>query len=116
MAQLFAKHFRSIDALAAASLEEMQGIPGVGPEIAGGVHAWFQEPQNRALLEKFQRAGIRMSDKELAQKIATEPFFQVDGRFNKERYEQLARAQNLTPAGLDERLRGGGLRGHRLER
>ena len=52
-----------------------------------------------------QRAGIRMGDKELAQRIAGEPFFQVEGRFSKERYEQIARAQNLTPIGLDERLR-----------
>ncbi len=52
-----------------------------------------------------ERAGIRMSDKELAQRIAAEPFFQVDGRFDKSRYESLARSQNLTTFGLDERLR-----------
>ena len=52
-----------------------------------------------------ERAGIRMSDKELAQRIAAEPFFQVDGRFDKERYESLAKSQNLTTVGLDERLR-----------
>jgi DNA ligase (NAD+) len=62
VAQLFAKHFRSIDALTAASLEDMQGIPGVGPEIAGGVHAWFQQPESQALLEKLRRAGVRMKD------------------------------------------------------
>ena len=60
---------------------------------------------DRLIVLGAERAGIRMSDKELASKIASEPFFQVDGRFNKERYEQLAKAQNLTPAGLDERLR-----------
>ena len=52
-----------------------------------------------------ERAGIRMTDKELAQRIASEPFFQVDGRFDKDRYEQLARSQNLSTLGLDERLR-----------
>lgn len=52
-----------------------------------------------------ERAGIRVTDKQLAARIATEPFFQVDGRFSKERYEQLAKSQGLTPAGLDERLR-----------
>jgi peptidyl-prolyl cis-trans isomerase D len=51
------------------------------------------------------RAGVRMSDKLLADKIAEIPYFQVDGRFSKERYEQLAKAQGLTPVGLDERLR-----------
>jgi DNA ligase (NAD+) len=62
VAQLFARHFRSIDALSAASLEQMQGIPGVGPEIAGGVHAWFQDPQNQTLLNKLRQAGVRMED------------------------------------------------------
>jgi DNA ligase (NAD+) len=62
VAQLLAKHFRSIDAVAAATLENMQNIGGVGPEIAGGVYEWFQQPENRALLEKLRRAGVRMQD------------------------------------------------------
>src|ERR1700694_258573 len=52
-----------------------------------------------------ERAGIRMGDKQLAQRILTEPFFQVDGQFNKERYELVARSQGLTTVGLEERLR-----------
>jgi peptidyl-prolyl cis-trans isomerase D len=52
-----------------------------------------------------ERAGIRMSDKELARKIAAEPFFQVDGHFDKERYEALAKSQGMSAVGLDERLR-----------
>ncbi|MGZ5105731.1 MAG: SurA N-terminal domain-containing protein [Usitatibacter sp.] len=51
------------------------------------------------------RSGIRLSDAQLAQRIAKEPFFQVDGRFNKDRYELTAKSQGLTPVGLDERLR-----------
>src|SRR5262249_18011902 len=73
VAQLFAKHFRSIDALSAATLEEMQGIGGVGPEIAGGVHAWFQEPQNQALLEKLRKAGVRMRDEAPAAPTGPQP-------------------------------------------
>ena len=52
-----------------------------------------------------ERAGIRMGDKQLAEKIYSEPLFQVDGRFNRERYEQFAKSQNMTTVGLDERLR-----------
>jgi peptidyl-prolyl cis-trans isomerase D len=59
----------------------------------------------KLLLVGAQRAGIRLGDKQLADKIATEPFFQVDGRFNKDRYEQIARSQGLSIVGLDERLR-----------
>jgi peptidyl-prolyl cis-trans isomerase D len=52
-----------------------------------------------------ERAGVRIPDPQLAERIAAEPFFQIDGKFSKERYEQLARSQNLTPVGLDERIR-----------
>jgi peptidyl-prolyl cis-trans isomerase D len=52
-----------------------------------------------------ERAGIRMGDKQLAEKIYSEPAFQVDGRFNRDRYEMIAKSQNMTTVGLDERLR-----------
>lgn len=52
-----------------------------------------------------ERSGIRLSDKQLAQRISKEPVFQVDGRFSKERYEMVAKTQGMSPAGLDERLR-----------
>jgi peptidyl-prolyl cis-trans isomerase D len=51
------------------------------------------------------RAGVRMPDAALAERIARMPEFQVGGQFNKERYEVIARSQGLTPVGLDERLR-----------
>lgn len=53
-----------------------------------------------------ERAGVRIPDKMLADKIAAEPGFQDNGRFSKERYELIAKANGLTPIGLDERLRG----------
>ncbi len=69
----------------------------------------------RAVLERLvnekliaigaERARVALSDKQLAERIASEPAFQVGGRFSKERYEQVARSMNLTPVGLDERLR-----------
>jgi peptidyl-prolyl cis-trans isomerase D len=73
------------------------------PEVKRAV---LERLVNDKLLEiGSQRAGVRFSDKQLADRIASEPAFQVDGRFSKERYEQIARAQNLSPVGLDERLR-----------
>ena len=52
-----------------------------------------------------ERAGFRLSDRALADRIAAEPAFQVDGRFSKDRYEMLARQNNLSRVGLDARLR-----------
>jgi DNA ligase (NAD+) len=62
VAQLLARHFPSIDALAAASAEELQAVGGIGPEIASGVAAWFQQPESQALIAKLGRAGVRMRD------------------------------------------------------
>ena len=52
-----------------------------------------------------ERAGVKVPDRQLAERIAAEPMFQVDGKFSKERYEQLAKSNGMTPIALDERLR-----------
>jgi peptidyl-prolyl cis-trans isomerase D len=60
---------------------------------------------DRLVMVGADRAHIRLSDRQLAERIVADPMFQEDGRFSKQRYEALARANNLTPAGLDERMR-----------
>ncbi|HEX7505791.1 MAG TPA: NAD-dependent DNA ligase LigA [Polyangia bacterium] len=62
VAQILAKRYASIDALAAASQESLESVAGVGPEIAGTVHDWFQAAENRDLIEKLRLAGLRMQD------------------------------------------------------
>ena len=54
-----------------------------------------------------ERAGLRIPDAALAERITRMPEFHVDGRFSRERYELIAKAQGLTTVGLDERLRQG---------
>ena len=62
IAQVLARAFGSIDAIAAASVEQIDDIEGIGPEIASSVHAWFADKQNRKLIEKLRKAGVRMQD------------------------------------------------------
>jgi len=52
-----------------------------------------------------EHAGVRIPDKALADRIAAEPAFQDSGKFSRQRYEEIARSNGLTPPGLDERLR-----------
>ena len=59
----------------------------------------------KAMALGAQRAGMQLTDKALATRIAEYPAFQVDGKFSPERYDQIARAQGLSRIGLDERLR-----------
>ena len=74
------------------------------PEIRRGV---LDQLVNERLIDIGSvKAGVKVPDRVLADRIAGEEFFKgVDGKFSKERYEQLAKSQGLTSLGLDERLR-----------
>jgi DNA ligase (NAD+) len=61
VAQLLTRHFGSLDELMAASEEELEGIPGLGPHTARSIVDFFAQERNRALVEKLRRAGVRMS-------------------------------------------------------
>jgi DNA ligase (NAD+) len=60
VAQLLAQHYRSLDDLAAASHEELETIPGLGPHTASAVTEWFARPRNREFVEELRRAGVRL--------------------------------------------------------
>jgi DNA ligase (NAD+) len=66
VAQVLADAFGSIDALMAASEDEIDAVPGIGPEIAASVREWFDDPDNVALIEKLRAAGVRMRDERSA--------------------------------------------------
>jgi DNA ligase (NAD+) len=62
VAQVIARAFGSIDAIASATVEQIDDVPEIGPAIARSVHEWFHDPANLALLEKLRAAGVRMAD------------------------------------------------------
>jgi DNA ligase (NAD+) len=53
-----AGHFGSLKKLAAATLDELQEVEGVGDTVAEAVTAWFADPDNQALLDKFEQLGV----------------------------------------------------------
>lgn len=53
-----AKAFESIDALAKVAIEELQEVEGIGKVVAESILAWFADPDNIALLEKFKLLGV----------------------------------------------------------
>jgi DNA ligase (NAD+) len=61
-AQLLARHFRSLDALADASVDEVEAVDGVGPKIARSVVEFFASAENRALVERLRQAGLRLEE------------------------------------------------------
>ena len=62
VAQVLARAFGSIDALAAASEDDIDAVPEIGNEIAATVREWFDDEDNMALVEKLRAAGVRMAD------------------------------------------------------
>jgi DNA ligase (NAD+) len=53
-----ARHFRTIDRLLDASIDELQAAPEVGPVLAQSIRAFADEPRNRALIDKLKAAGV----------------------------------------------------------
>jgi DNA ligase (NAD+) len=51
-------HYDSLDVLAAAPLEELQSIPGIGPVLAQSIFEWFAHPSNQQVLAKLKAAGV----------------------------------------------------------
>lgn len=49
-----AKHFKSLDALAQANLEELQNISGIGPNTAQSIVHWFSQIQNQETLKRLK--------------------------------------------------------------
>ena len=57
-----AQRFHSLDALSAASVEDLQTVPNIGPKVAASIAAFFQDDGNRALLDKLRQAGVRLAE------------------------------------------------------
>jgi DNA ligase (NAD+) len=59
VAELLARHYRSLDALMAASADELTAISGVGPHTAKEIVDFFRHEPNRILIAKLKAAGLR---------------------------------------------------------
>ena len=59
-AQALVEGFPSIEALQAASVEELAGVPGVGPVVAEAVQQYLADEHNRETLERLRSAGLQM--------------------------------------------------------
>ena len=62
-------HFGTLDAIVAATEEELSSVDGVGGVIAASIAKWFAQPENIAIIEKLRAAGVDFGRVE----ISTEP-------------------------------------------
>jgi len=61
-AELLAQHFNSLNKLANASREELMSIPTVGPKIADSIVAFFRQKENRKIIERLRKAGVKLEE------------------------------------------------------
>ncbi|AID06072.1 NAD-dependent DNA ligase LigA [Mycobacterium tuberculosis] len=61
-ARALATEFGSLDAIAAASTDQLAAVEGVGPTIAAAVTEWFAVDWHREIVDKWRAAGVRMVD------------------------------------------------------
>lgn len=57
-----AQAFGSMDAIRAASEEDLAHVDGVGPTIAAALKEWFTEDWHREIVDSWAAAGVRMED------------------------------------------------------
>lgn len=64
VAKKVAKAFRSIDALATATLDELIHVDEIGEKIAQSILLYFSNEQNRMLVERLRQAGLKLEANE----------------------------------------------------
>ncbi|MBX7055199.1 MAG: NAD-dependent DNA ligase LigA [Pyrinomonadaceae bacterium] len=58
-AKILANHFRSIDRIAEASVQELDDIHEIGLAVAESVYEWFRDPRNIDLVDRLKDAGVK---------------------------------------------------------
>jgi DNA ligase (NAD+) len=61
-AQLLARHFRSLDAIERAKVEDIDAIYEIGPAVAASLRHWFDQEPNRHLVARLKAAGVRVEE------------------------------------------------------
>jgi len=77
--QVLARALGSMDALCAATEEQLQHTSEIGPVLAESVRSWFDEPRNRQLIDRLRAAGVNM-EVPLDQRMAAETPGPLTGR------------------------------------
>ena len=61
VAEVLADHFGTLDALAAATIDDLAAVEGIGPVIATSVAEFLAAPVNVAVIDKLRAAGVNLT-------------------------------------------------------
>ena len=73
-AKILARHFRTVDNLAAASVEQLDDIHEIGLSVAESVHEWFRTPKNIDLIERLRTSGVQLEIEGASNFVSDERF------------------------------------------
>ena len=59
-AQTLTQQFPTVEQLSQASAAAIEGVYGIGPEIAQSVSQWFRVPANQSLIQRLREAGLQV--------------------------------------------------------
>lgn len=63
-----ARHFGTLDAIMAASVEQLLEVRDVGPVVAESIHTFFAQPHNREVVQQLRECGVRWEEGAPAEK------------------------------------------------
>lgn len=75
IAKLLIRAFGSIDAVAEASLEQIDEVPAIGPEIASSVFQYFRNPKIKPILDRLHKAGLAFGGEKIKREVIESEFF-----------------------------------------
>lgn len=96
VAKKLAKHYKNIDALSQASLMDLILVDEIGERIARSVVEFFENEENKKIIERLKNYGVQFQIEERVNPNATEKFvgktFVVSGVFSQFSRDELKKA------------------------
>ncbi len=106
-ATAIADHFGSLDALLAAPEEEIRTVSGLGNVAATHLIAWLARAENRELLERMQRNGLRPRERARRGGVLQGKSFVITGTLSRPRpaiAESIVAAGGTVAGGVSKKI------------
>lgn len=74
IAKVLANQYGSLATIQRASIDELQAIHEIGPEIAASVESFFQEERNLQVIQRMEDLGVDVEELDVVAEVSQKPF------------------------------------------